>query len=80
MESLSRIAHAARKPVWHDAASPEWHVERAPSHAEVDVAIVGGGLSGLWTAYYCSLARPDLSIAVIESRRVGFGASGRNGG
>jgi len=80
VESLSRIAHAARKPVWHDAASPGWHVEQAPSHAEVDVAIVGGGLSGLWTAYYCSLARPDLSIAVIESRRVGFGASGRNGG
>ncbi|MFZ9706266.1 MAG: NAD(P)/FAD-dependent oxidoreductase [Ilumatobacteraceae bacterium] len=80
MEPLTRIASAARKPVWHDAATPVWNLEQAPPHAEVDVAIVGGGFSGLWTAYYFSLARPDLSIAVIESSRVGFGASGRNGG
>ena len=47
---------------------------------EVDVAIVGGGYSGLWTAYYLKLFQPDLRIAIIESDHVGFGASGRNGG
>lgn len=78
--ATSRISTAALRPVWHEAAAPEWSVERAPTKAEVDVAIVGGGFSGLWTAYYFSLARPDLSIAVLESNRVGFGASGRNGG
>jgi glycine/D-amino acid oxidase-like deaminating enzyme len=46
----------------------------------VDVAIVGGGLTGLWTAYYLKKARPSLSIAVIEREFAGFGASGRNGG
>ena len=47
---------------------------------DVDVAIVGAGLTGLWTAYYLKIARPDLEIAVIEKEFAGFGASGRNGG
>jgi len=47
---------------------------------EADVAIVGAGLTGLWTAYYLKRARPDWSIAVIEEQFAGFGASGRNGG
>lgn len=47
---------------------------------EVDVAIVGGGYTGLWTAYYLATAQPDLRIAVLEKEFAGFGASGRNGG
>ena len=47
---------------------------------EVDVAIVGGGLTGLWTAYYLSEADPGLRIDVLERDIAGFGASGRNGG
>src|SRR5690606_3535040 len=46
----------------------------------VDVAIVGGGYTGLWTAYYLATLQPDLRIAVLEQRFAGFGASGRNGG
>ncbi len=48
--------------------------------AEVDVAIVGGGLTGLWTAYYLIEADPTLRIMVLERDVAGFGASGRNGG
>ncbi|SEJ14580.1 Glycine/D-amino acid oxidase [Demequina mangrovi] len=47
---------------------------------EVDVAILGAGFTGLWTAYYLAEARPDLRIAVVEREIAGFGASGRNGG
>ncbi|HEX3433977.1 MAG TPA: FAD-binding oxidoreductase [Solirubrobacteraceae bacterium] len=47
---------------------------------EVDVAIVGAGYTGLWTAYYLKRADPSLSIAIVEAQRSGFGASGRNGG
>ena len=47
---------------------------------KVDVAIVGGGFTGLWTAYYLNRHQPDLDIAVFEAETVGFGASGRNGG
>lgn len=45
-----------------------------------DVAIVGAGYTGLWSAYYLKQAQPDLRIAVIEKEHAGFGASGRNGG
>lgn len=48
--------------------------------ARFDVCIIGGGLTGLWTAYYLAKADPTVKIAVLESRIAGFGASGRNGG
>src|SRR5881397_4439298 len=48
--------------------------------AEVDVAIVGAGFTGLWTAYYLQTADPSLRIALLENEIAGFGASGRNGG
>jgi glycine/D-amino acid oxidase-like deaminating enzyme len=46
----------------------------------VDVAILGGGYSGLWTAYYLLRANPGLRLAIVEKENVGFGASGRKGG
>jgi glycine/D-amino acid oxidase-like deaminating enzyme len=47
---------------------------------ELDVAIVGAGFTGLWTAYYLHTADPSLRIALLEKEIAGFGASGRNGG
>jgi glycine/D-amino acid oxidase-like deaminating enzyme len=47
---------------------------------DVDVAIVGGGFTGLWTAYYLNRSDPGLRIVVLEAETAGFGASGRNGG
>ena len=47
---------------------------------KVDVAIIGGGFTGLSTAYHLKLAEPNLRIALLESEVIGFGASGRNGG
>ncbi|MFT4123745.1 MAG: FAD-binding oxidoreductase [Microbacteriaceae bacterium] len=44
------------------------------------MAIVGGGLTGLWSAYYLSERDPGLRIVVLEREIAGFGASGRNGG
>jgi len=51
-----------------------------PGDLEVDVAIVGGGYTGLWTAYYLKQADPSCRVAVLERDTAGFGASGRNGG
>lgn len=47
---------------------------------EADVAIVGAGFTGLWTAYYLKQAQPDLRIVMVEREFAGYGASGRNGG
>lgn len=51
-----------------------------PGSTDVDVAIVGAGFTGLWTAYYLLRADPTLRVAVVEREVAGFGASGRNGG
>jgi glycine/D-amino acid oxidase-like deaminating enzyme len=47
---------------------------------DVDVAIVGGGLTGLWTAWAIRVDNPNTTVAVFEAETIGFGASGRNGG
>ena len=47
---------------------------------DVDVAILGAGFSGLWTAYYLLKHNPSYKIAIVERDIAGFGASGRNGG
>ena len=45
-----------------------------------DLAIVGGGYTGLWTALLAKEARPDDDVVVLEADRCGWAASGRNGG
>ncbi|WP_253075352.1 FAD-binding oxidoreductase [Bradyrhizobium sp. 190] len=64
---------------------PLWHEETGLRTAlycdiDADVAIVGGGYTGLWTAYYLLKADPTLNVVIIEREHVGYGASGRNGG
>jgi glycine/D-amino acid oxidase-like deaminating enzyme len=51
-----------------------------PGDIDVDVAIVGAGYTGLWTAYYLHELDPSMRIAIVEREIAGFGASGRNGG
>ena len=67
--------------LWHETTPTDW-TPRPALHGDVhaDVAIVGAGYTGLWTAYYLSRADPSLRIAVVEAEVAGFGASGRNGG
>jgi glycine/D-amino acid oxidase-like deaminating enzyme len=51
-----------------------------PGDRDADVCIVGGGFTGLWTAYYLKKADPSLRVVLLEARFCGYGASGRNGG
>ncbi len=66
---------------WH-ASAPGPIAARAPLCADdqLDVAIVGAGYTGLWTAYYLKTLEPGIRVAIVESEIAGFGASGRNGG
>lgn len=70
------------RSVWADTAPIPTTADRSPLHErhDADVAIVGAGFSGLWTAYYLAAADPHLRVAVLEAHEVGYGASGRNGG
>jgi glycine/D-amino acid oxidase-like deaminating enzyme len=65
---------------WYAPAGPPEPRTPLRGDRDVDVAVVGAGFTGLWTAYYLARERPELRIAVLEREFAGFGASGRNGG
>jgi glycine/D-amino acid oxidase-like deaminating enzyme len=65
---------------WLDSLGPRALRPPLPGDRTADVAIAGGGYTGLWTAYYLARAAPQLTIVVLEAEYCGFGASGRNGG
>lgn len=70
-----------RLSYWFDSLPDPVHPRPALSaDLELDVAIVGAGYTGLWTAYYLAQIDPGLRIGVLEKEVAGFGASGRNGG
>ena len=64
---------------WHQAGRPSAR-PGLEGDIDCDVCIVGGGLTGLWTAYWLAQHDPSLDIVVLEAVFAGFGASGRNGG
>lgn len=67
--------------LWHHTADDSFTPRPPlPGDIDVDVAIVGAGYTGLWTAYYLHSIDPSLRIAIVEREIAGFGASGRNGG
>jgi len=78
---LARLVLAAEpKPFWLDR--PDAPPARAPLRGEVacDLAVIGGGFSGLWTALLAKEANPERTVVLLEGRQVGWAASGRNGG
>lgn len=64
-----------------------WLSRRPPRDAEplsgaieADVAIVGAGFTGLWTALFLKQLEPGASVVVLDAERAGYGGSGRNAG
>lgn len=68
------------RAVWVAESEPPRPAPPLAGRATVDVAIVGGGLTGVSTAWHLRERRPDLAIALLEAGVLGQGASGRNGG
>jgi len=80
-QELTRLVGAAKPtPFWLD--QPERPAARPPVRGELacDLAVIGGGFSGLWTALLAKEANPGRSVVLIEGNRIGSAASGRNGG
>jgi glycine/D-amino acid oxidase-like deaminating enzyme len=76
------LAHTAHSVFWRDDLPPELTPDRPPltgAH-DADLVVVGGGYTGLWTALLASERIPGARIVVLEAQRVGWAASGRNGG
>ena len=74
--SRSQVPYAC---LWAEG-QPDAYRQALDADLDVDVCIVGGGFTGLWTAWHLKQLEPTLRIAVVEASHIGFGASGRNGG
>ena len=78
---LARLVTAAKpKSFWLDR--PDAPPARKPLRGDLtcDLAVIGGGFTGLWSALLAKQANPGRSVVVVEGNRVGWAASGRNGG
>ncbi|WP_307794727.1 FAD-dependent oxidoreductase [Leifsonia sp. TF02-11] len=79
----SVVAHAlapARQGVFWIEDAPGDSYPRVSGDLSCDLAVVGGGYSGLWTALLAKRENPDARVVLLEGRRIGWAASGRNGG
>jgi glycine/D-amino acid oxidase-like deaminating enzyme len=78
------VSDYRRLSFWHDSVADAGDslTRRTglDGDTDADIAIVGGGLTGLWTAWYLLQREPGARILVLEKETAGFGASGRNGG
>jgi len=68
------------KSFWLAAYGPYTPNPPVKGDISADVAVIGGGFTGLSTAYHLRKDNPGMKVAVLEAEVVGFGASGRNGG
>lgn len=75
-----RGVHGSTASWWQDEAPPDEELAPLEGTIEGDVAIVGGGFTGLWTALELRRRQPSARVVVLEAARCGDGASGRNGG
>ncbi|TPK72440.1 FAD-dependent oxidoreductase [Mesorhizobium sp. B2-4-15] len=74
------LSTADRRVFWHDTVVTQPSCPPLAADVKCDLAIVGGGFTGLWTALEARRQRPQDRIILIEQGRCGDGASGRNGG
>src|SRR5580704_18767937 len=67
--------------LWMEQVLPDGSTtEPLRESTRADVAIIGGGYVGLWTAIHIKQLQPACDVAIIEQGICGGGASGRNGG
>ncbi|KAB2341846.1 NAD(P)/FAD-dependent oxidoreductase [Actinomadura rudentiformis] len=80
MNALTSLAEAEPAPYWlQDPARPEAGAALV-GRETCDLAVVGGGYTGLWAALRAKERDPSLDVVVLEADRIGAAASGRNGG
>jgi gamma-glutamylputrescine oxidase len=76
---MFNIANQAHEPSWYAASANDLHASASlEGEIEADVCVIGAGLTGISAAL--NLAERGLSVVVLEASKVGWGASGRNGG
>ena len=74
------LKNSQLRPFWPDDAPEIPKFGRLNEEATADLVVVGGGFLGLWTALLAKEREPGLRVVMLEQARVGWAASGRNGG
>jgi glycine/D-amino acid oxidase-like deaminating enzyme len=74
------LANASPQPFWLDQPDAPEPLPALAAHLTTDLAVVGGGFTGLWTALLAKERDPSRDVVMLEARTVGNAASGRNGG
>ena len=74
------LADAQPSCFWLEDGDARPEADPLTGDTDADLAVVGGGYSGLWTALLAKERNPSLDVVVLEGNRVGWAASGRNGG
>jgi glycine/D-amino acid oxidase-like deaminating enzyme len=80
MDVSQALAGAAPVPFWLDHPGRPQALPALAEHLTCDLAVVGGGYSGLWTALIAKERDPGREVVLVEANRIGWAASGRNGG
>ena len=76
----SSLRDADPTPYWLDTGSRPAPAPPLSAATTADLVVVGGGFTGLWTALLAKEADPSRDVVVLEGERIGWAASGRNGG
>ncbi|MHB8275335.1 MAG: FAD-dependent oxidoreductase, partial [Dermatophilaceae bacterium] len=79
-EAEMALERASSTPLWWDDSSrPEPRTALQGDH-DVDLAVVGAGFTGLWAAVLALEEDPQREVVMLEGERLGWAATGRNGG
>ncbi len=76
----ARLADARPEPLWLDRADRPAAREPLAGNLRCDLAVIGGGFSGLWTALLAKVRDPGRDVVLVEGGRLAWAATGRNGG
>jgi glycine/D-amino acid oxidase-like deaminating enzyme len=74
------LAGAAPRSYWLDQPDAPEPLPALAGDVTADLAVIGGGFTGLWTALLARERYPELDVVLLEAKTVGWAASGRNGG
>jgi glycine/D-amino acid oxidase-like deaminating enzyme len=74
------LAGAVPRSFWLDQPDAPEPLPALAGDVTADLAVIGGGFTGLWTALLARERYPDLDVVLVEAQTIGWAASGRNGG
>src|SRR5260221_13228820 len=74
------LADASPVPYWLDQPAAPEPLPSLAGTEQADLAVIGGGFSGLWTALLAKERDPGRNVVLVEGRKIAWGGTGRNGG